>query len=732
MVHLVLAILARTRANSITRNKKKQNIMKKLFVSILALAAFAACQSDFNNDVNLGAPQGGSVVSQGEHTIYAEVGIGEETKATYGDDLAALWEENDQIALLQEHADYNKPFSVVNKLNIKAGWGTNSATFNGDISVDATEPRVYHIAYPADAVSFSTTSELSVDNLTYDDSAWVAGWDNWAASGSGRFTYTSTLNITVPTTQNGKWEPYMYVSTEAVASNAIGARELTTLTGAIAIRAFEADGETPKQLKQITITSSDAAIAGAFSGSAISVGLTEAKTGARTGDQSNVLNSVDELKKTAYNNLINVLKDLEPTSTTVTKKLSLEFKGSEREITLTGLENIPMDSEGFYTYYINVAPATVGTLEIEAVDIYGGVKNVVVNDQTFTAGYRRGYNLKWPEAALIPGTIETWYDNWNTSSFELADNTIYARNIGVQGVAANQVLALGVEINGQLHASSAQAGVLSQKELKIEGVSNGTYSICTYAKVKVNDKEKELRGDAKTITVTPIPTATYNVYTSYSKNGGKALRNDVPGNELRAQVDLSDAYIQTNFVKSATFTYDGTNQALTVGSEWGTTVGYGEHSTSITVVLQNGYTLTSGNYTSHVTGIPFTMTTSSNADGWSTSGSVSWGSYVKLSSGGGAASITKSFKMPASTSVRVVCKASAGFGTVNTNFSVEVSGSKIFDEKGKAGLANSSGKDLTCDKTATMTTNSSIKLANSYGLGNTHSRVHSLNITYNL
>ena len=94
--------------------------MKKLFVSILALAAFAACQSDFN-DVNLDAPQqGGNANVGGSYTIYAEVGVGEDdTKATYGDGLKATWEESDQIALLQEHADYNKPFSVVNKLNIK-------------------------------------------------------------------------------------------------------------------------------------------------------------------------------------------------------------------------------------------------------------------------------------------------------------------------------------------------------------------------------------------------------------------------------------------------------------------------------------------------------------------------------------------------------------------------------------------------------------------------------------
>ena len=706
--------------------------MKKLFISITALMAFVACESGFNG-FNEEAPQFGGNASVGEHTIYAEVGVGEDSRATYGDDLSAMWEENDQIALLQEHADYGKTFSTVNKLNIKQGWGTNSAFFSGDITVDATSPRVYHIAYPVNAVSFSTSNSFSIDNLTYDDSAGTLGWDNWAASGSGRFTYTSTLNITVPTTQNGKWEPYMYASTsEAVASNGIGAKTLTTLTGAIAIRAFEPDGVTPKQLKSITITSSDVAIAGAFSGTATSVGLTETKTGARTGDKSNVLNSVDELKNTAYNNLVNVLKDLEPTSTSVTKAMSLSFNGSERVITLTNLENIPMDSEGYYTYYVNIAPTTVGTLEIQAMDINGGEIDRVVNDQTFTASHRKGYKLTWEEATLVPGTIETWYDSWNTSSFELAGNTIYARNIGVNGVPADHILALGVEIDGQLHASSAQSGVLSQKELKIEGVANGTYSICTYAKIMLNGYEKVLRGDVKTITVTPIPTATYSVYTSYSNNGSKALRNDIYGNEYRARVDISDIYIQTNFVKSTTLTYGGSTANLTPGQEWNTTLGYGSYNSTIKVVLKNGYTLTSPTYATYVTGIPFTMTTSSNADGWSTSGSVSWGSYVKLSSGSGAASISKNFAMPASTSVKVVCKASAGYCTVNTNFSVTVSGTKIFDEKGKAGIGNGSGKDLTCDKTATMTTNSSVKLNNSYGLGNTHSRVHSLNITYAL
>ena len=163
--------------------------MKKLFISILALAAFAACQSDLDNDLNINVPQQGGANVGGSHTIYAEVGVGEDdTKATYGDGLKATWEENDQIALLQENANYGTAFSVVNKLNIKDGWGTSKALFSGEISVDAIDPRVYHIAYPASAVKFATTSSLSVEDVTYDDSAWVAGWDNWAASGAGKYT----------------------------------------------------------------------------------------------------------------------------------------------------------------------------------------------------------------------------------------------------------------------------------------------------------------------------------------------------------------------------------------------------------------------------------------------------------------------------------------------------------------------------------------------------------------
>ena len=708
--------------------------MKKLFISITALMAFVACESGFNG-FNEEAPQFGGNASVGEHTIYAEVGVGEDSRATYGDDLSAMWEEGDQIALLQEHADYGKTFSTVNKLNIKQGWGTSSAFFSGDITVDATSPRVYHIAYPASAVKFNVSSSLAlVSGISYQNNSPIAGYQ-LIASGVYDYTYNSTLTITLPAQQNGKWEPYMYASTsEAVASNGIGAKTLTTLNGAIAIRAFEPDGVTPKQLKSITITSSDVAIAGAFSGTATSVG----SLGTVTGDETAWHTAFEEssAQSKARASLESKAQSMEPTSTSVTKAMSLSFNGSERVITLTNLENIPMDSEGYYTYYVNIAPTTVGTLEIQALDINGGEIDRIVNDQTFTASHRKGYKLTWEEATLVPGTIETWYDNWNSSSFELAGNTIYAHNIGVNGVPADHVLALGVEIDGQLHAASAQSGVLSQKELKIEGVANGTYSICTYAKIMLNGYEKVLRGDVKTITVTPIPTATYSVYTSYSNNGSKALRNDVYGNEFRARVDISDVYIQTNYVKSTTITYGGSSAALTPGQEWKTTLGYGAYNSTIKVVLKNGYTLTSPTYATYVTGIPYTLNTSSNDGTWTEDPNVSWNTDGGVRLGymsGGVASIEKRFYLPANTAVAIENSGSVrgSAGVTRSTYDLYVSdyNSSVYSTNTKSG----SWQSFSTNVTATMTSaEPRVKMRNSTSTNTCSSVIKVFKISYKL
>ena len=610
--------------------------MKKLFVSILALAAFAACQSDFN-DVNFDTPQGGSNVNVGgAHTVYAEVGVGEEdTKATYGDGLKATWEQGDQLALLQEHADYNKTFSVVNKLNIKDGWGTSKALFNGDISVDATAPRVYHIAYPASAVSFNTSLSLTKGESTYttQDSGSILGstMAYYAAAATYNYKYVANLNITVPTEQNGKWEPYMYASTsEAVSSEGIGAKELTTLTGAIAIRAFESDGVTPKQLKSITITSSDAAIAGAFTGSSESSASLHIQ-GAYTSDDYSTVRDEDtgstmpgrtKGKAEADKLLQSAAQAYEPASTSVTKAMSLSFNGTGKSITATNLEAIASEDDGNYTYHVNVAPATLaaGTLTIVAVDANGSSLTRVVNkDVVIAASHRVGFNLTWESATLKGATIESWYNDWNKGSqFQLAGSTLYVDNISVEGnIAADHVKAIGVRINGEFHSASAQSGVLAISPIVIEGLSSGVYTVQPVAQVELNGELKWLEGGEVTKTVTSIPTVIdYSVRTSYSSNGSVAKTNDINGDILKVKANLSDSYVANNLVngKNYTICYGSNTATQTLGSEKEITLAHGawgQYVCYVKISLANGYVIESQKFTTHVTGIPYSV----NLDG---------------------------------------------------------------------------------------------------------------------
>ena len=633
--------------------------MKKLFVSILALSAFVACQSGFDGaDVVVPSQNGANY--GGSHTIYAEVGVGEVTKATYGDDFSAMWEEGDQLALLQEHADYGKTFSVVNKLNIKEGWGTNSAKFNGDISVDATSPRVYHIAYPAEAVTFGTLLTLTKNGestYTTKDSDSILGSTMafYAASANYTYNYTATLNVTVPTTQNGEWTPYMYASTtEAVSSMGIGTQKLTTLTGVVAIRAFEADGVTPKQLASVSIMSGDAPIAGAFVGTSEST-ASATINGAYTSDDYSTVRDEDtgstmpgraKGKAEADKLLASAAQSFEPSTVTATKSMSLAFAGTATTIEATNLENVAMDKDGFYTYHINVVPTTVNSLTIVATAVDGSSIVKSISNQTFKASARKGYTLKWEEATLTCGSVETWFDNYSSdASFNLEGSTIYANNIKVEGVDAENVQAIALVVGDQVYGM--QSGVAEVAQIKAEGLASGAHTAFVYASVMVNGALKELTAAVDTYNVTTIPTVTSNIYSSYSKNGAKALNNDVYGNEIRATATLSDNYIQANLVQSATLVYGNSSVAMNIGQECKGTASYGAHTTSVKVVLKNGYTITSASCTTHVTGIPYHADwRNSDYSGWKFVNISDKGSSLQVSNGKLGCIISPAFHIP--------------------------------------------------------------------------------------
>ena len=714
--------------------------MKKLFISIMALAAFVACQSN-DNEINSNTPGFNGGADANLVTLYAEVGVGEDTKATYGDDLSALWEENDQIALVQESANYGSTFNTVNALDIKRGAGTNSAAFWGDVTVPTESPRIYHIAYPVSAVSFVTTSEYSlVGSVSYENNSPIAGYQ-LKAHGTYNYTYNSTLNVTVPTSQSGKWEPYMYASTpEAVSADGIRATHLTTLTGAIAVRAYEADGTTPKKLAKVTISSANSAIAGAFSGTAQSVG----SLGEVVGDETawHTAFEEDSAKSKALANLESKVKTMNPASTTVTKAMSLAFAGTAKSVTVENA-NVAADDNGDYVYYINVAPFAGEKITIQAVAEDGTSLIRVIPSATLTASQRMRVKVTWEHAGLTNGSIETWYDSYaGNHSTTLAGNKVYVNNVVVEGVEASAVSAIGAlvyDLNGNLVAQNISANnTLSLSQVVIDVPTSGTYNVISYARVTVNGEERDLTGEAKQVNVTSIPTDASLVQSSYSKNGSTAPTNGIGGTSLECTPALSDSAIPANLISSCQLVYGSTTVNASLNSKKSVSLAMGQYNCYVKIVLGNGYVCQSATYTTHITGIPYTMNVSSNTDNWSISGSHKWSSgELRLGNAAaqGATTATKTFHLPANTSVKMDLRGPVTTSTLYTNtFKASISGAEVFSAKaeGKTFSAPTVSFDEK-SKVATMTNgNPTIELRNSSDVANRASYIYALSLQYNL
>ena len=731
---------------------KGEEIMKKLFISIVALAAFAACQSNFD-DVTTNTPGfDNGAIPEGLVEIYAEVGVGGETKATYGDDMSAMWEDNDQIALVQESANYNSVFNYVNALGIKRGAGTNSAAFWGDINVPTESPRIYHIAYPVSAVSFNTSSTInktSESTYTYSDLETFDRVGRFTAHASFDYTYNATLNITIPTSQSGKWEPYMYASTpEAVSADGIRATHLTTLTGAIAVRAYEADGTTPKKLAKVTISSANSAIAGAFSGTAVSNGTLGMVSGTPTADKYSNTSEDDLLgwkgakygREEADKLLLAKVQGMTPTSVSSTKAMSLAFAGTAKSVTVENA-NVAADDNGDYVYYINVAPFAGEKITIQAVAEDGTSLIRVIPSATLTASQRMRVKVTWEHAGLTNGSIETWYDSYaGNHSTTLAGNKVYVNNIVVEGVEASAVSAIGAlvyDLDGNLVASNISANnTLSLSQVVVDVPTSGTYTVMSYAKVTVNGEERDLTGEAKKVNVTSIPTDASLVQSSYSKNGSAAPTNAIGGTSLEYTPALSDSAIPANLISNCQFVYGSTTVNATYKTKKSVSLALGQYNCYVKIVLGNGYVCQSSTYATHITGIPFTMTTSSNADGWSTSGYVNWNTDggVRLGKNqvGGSAYIQRSFHIPANITVKVTANGiHNGTGTLwkeDNTVTLSVGSTTVINQT----QSGNSEKAFSCSSaSASMSSsNNTVKVNSSYNLEKAKVVVKALTIQY--
>lgn len=670
--------------------------MKKLFISIMALAAFVACQSN-DNEINSNTPGFNGGADANLVTLYAEVGVGEDTKATYGDDLSALWEENDQIALVQESANYGSTFNYVNALDIKRGAGTNSAAFWGDINVPTESPRIYHIAYPVSAVSASTNMSVTKSgDSSYSTKGTSAGMAYYSATANYKYEYTSTLNVSVPTSQSGKWEPYMYATTpEAVSADGIRATHLTTLTGAIAVRAYEADGTTPKKLSKVTISSANSAIAGAFTGSAISA-TTISVTGDYTSDDYSTVSDPDvgpllpgrtKGRAAADALLEEKAKSTVPTTVSNTQSMSLAFAGTAKSVTVENAD-VVADDNGDYVYYINVAPFAGEKITIQAVAEDGTSLIRVIPSATLAASQRMRVKVTWEHAGLTNGSIETWYDSYaGNHSTTLAGNKVYVNNVVVEGVEASAVSAIGAlvyDLNDNLVASNISANnTLSLSQVVVDVPTSGTYKVISYAKVTVNGEERDLTGESKQVNVTSIPTVKYTVQTSYatSKESGYTVTksNNFDGNKVSVTATLSDSYIANNFAKAGwTAAFSGAGSFNVTGSIGNSNSqtnipsgNWGEYACNVSIVLDNGYVAEANGVVANVTGIPCEANWTNSDPNWSIVNASDKGSYIQIGGGKKGGVLSPSFRVPSATSINVQVAAS-GVGNKNRAMYVAV------------------------------------------------------------
>lgn len=646
--------------------------MKKIFISILSAAMFAACAKTETEDVIPVNPE-----PEGEtQTVYVEIGAttGSDTKATYDENLAAYWEAGDQILVVQGSATsktYNFPSlgskdfeAGTNVLSLNDGEMTNKAKFIGDITIyDSDNNRYFHFAYPAEQSQMKTNT-----HIPYGQS-----------SVSTEYKTTTTCSYTIPSEQDGKWTPFLCTSTtdKTTAANITNINFGKSRNACFAVRVFETDGKTPKKIKSIIITA-DKNIVGTIS-------ATTENDGSFNDD-----------------------------------KVVFGISGGGNTITADNLQNIePLN--GLYEYRFEVLPSDAGFITLRITDENGSVvERKTSTEKTFTANKRSGVNVYW-DAAGISMDATTWFEDScakNELSALSSANTIYC-NVTLFGIGADDIKEKGVLVNGTEDYKNNDSSHKFSSEIAATN-GNGAYTVQAYA---VLNDGTELKTDEKIVYIVDekvLPAITsHTIRSSYNNNGAVEKTNDINGNLIKANVSLNDCWASNNLVKSVTLVYDGLTEAMTVGTEFEKSVDLRTYkNTHIEVEFSNGYVISTPYYTINVTGIPYYWINSETS--------------VKGGGSGTTVSGTTTLFAPTGTlTANVVYKVVIGGGTVATTGTLTVGNQQIFSTKSPSGIGNTKTTTIEGSQDITIATGSiDYSYKNSYGLGNTKSTVYKIGIEY--
>ena len=547
--------------------------MKKIFISILSVAMFAACAKSETEEIAPIAPE----PEDEAQTVYVEIGAttGSETKATYDENLKAYWEAGDQILAVQGHAcDWkaggNDKTVYANNLNLQSGDYTNSAVFAGNISTQTSNAKYFHFAYPATNTVLSTHGNINAFNTSN--------------------TQTATCTYTVPTEQDGKWTPFLCASTtEKTTATAITGIDFgTSLNACFAVRVFENDKTTPKKIKSITITAENN-IAGTIS-------ATTANDGAFSADM-------------------------------------FTCNGVGNTVTADNLQNIETLG-GLYEYRFEVLPVEAGVLTLTVTDEAGSVITRQTSAKTFRANARGGVNVYWDEAIILMDTPLSWYEDTTKDHLStLAPKSIYAQNVNISGVGIDGITEVGIYVNGEKKPNDNKA---LQFDKQVVVPESGEYIVEPYA-ILANGTEIKGAGQTVIVTdkldiLSHNISSSYNSNGTVSKTNdieGDKIKASYLINDSYANANLikSIRFVSDEISADMEADKEFTSAALDPQAY---------NNCHIVIEFQNGYVINTPAYTINVTGVPYSINfTNGNPTNWSTNNTdkSSLGNWLKLNTG---------------------------------------------------------------------------------------------------
>ena len=296
------------------------------------------------------------------------------------------------------------------------------------------------------------------------------------------------------------------------------------------------------------------------------------------------------------------------------------FSGKELSLNLNGDTAIFNLGAGDFNFTLSLTDTDGETLSWE------------LPSKNFVAGKRTILNVEWVAEDIVEASVTSWYEDYaSNNGTALEGGAIYVNAVG--GTPVVTVDGVEVEVvNG-----------------KISGVATGSHNVV----VTINGLELVNRS----VVVTPIPTVSATVRTSYSDNGVANPTNNIGGTELQVTASLNES-IPSNLISASQVVYGATTANIALGSTSKFNLSLGEYICYAKVTLANGYVCSTPSYTTHITGIPYTLNVTSNDGTWTEVENVTWNADdgVRLGKNQwntGDAYISRTFHIPADITVKV-------------------------------------------------------------------------------